>query len=84
MEDVVKYPTLEGVRLHHYRTKSMHEWTLRRVGRVRASGLPPFQPNMSRYEDSMYNEVEDTSALRFSPALRARLQSRASSLHSPH
>mmetsp|Transcript_15596 Transcript_15596/g.26857 ORF Transcript_15596/g.26857 Transcript_15596/m.26857 type:complete len:337 (+) Transcript_15596:692-1702(+) len=75
-DEVVSYPVLAGFRLHHYKTKSMEDWFVRRVSRLRASGKPPYSNNISQYHDVHYNEVIDHTALTFVPELKRRLYAR--------
>lgn len=66
---------MDVVRVHHYMTKSVEEWHAK-VARGRADrGHADAEPGRNLTEFSQWdrNEVEDTSALRFLPALNKEL-----------
>jgi hypothetical protein len=66
---------MDVARVHHYMTKSVEEWHTK-VARGRADrGYDDAEPGRDLAEFSQWdrNEVEDTSALRFLPALNEEL-----------
>ncbi len=59
-----------GLRIHHYYTKSREEY----LARQNTSGGRPQSESGFEQRDARGSEVEDTSMLRFQPALEARLR----------